>query len=88
MKKVFVLVTDSIYPSASTEIRVRVFSDRATAERVVETEYNAELTDWKLTFDDDDMFEVETCDGSRSIWESGAYETNHISWKIEECEVK
>lgn len=88
MKKVFVLVTEEIYPTSSIEIRVRAFSSRAVAEKAMKTEYNSELTDWKLTYDDDDMFEVETCDDSRSIWESDAYETNHISWKIEECEVE
>jgi hypothetical protein len=51
-------------------------------------QYDTELFDWKSAYGDDDYFEVEAEEMSRSIWESGRYMENHIAWKIEECEVE
>lgn len=86
--KVYILVEDTIYPSSSINISTRVFISHKKAEDEMRARYNAELTDWKLTFDDDEAFEVEKSKNSRSIWESGRYNENHISWEIKECEVE
>ena len=88
MNKVYVLVTDSIYPGGATEIRTRVFKSRAAAAKVMRAEYAAELNDWKQTFDDDEMFDVETDKDNCAIWESGRYIENHNAWSINECEVE
>ena len=85
--KVYVLVRDSICHSDNVEINVRVYNSIGDARATMKNEYNAELNDWKQSFDDDEMFEVEVEKNSRSIWESGRYVENHIAWEIEAKEV-
>ena len=85
--KVFVLIRDSICYSNNVEINVSVYNSISDARATMKKEYNAELNDWKQSFDDDEMFEVEVEKNSRSIWESGRYIENHIAWEIEEKEV-
>ena len=88
MSKVFVLVRDSIYPNGTLDITTRAFATKQAAQDAMREQYDAELFDWKSAYGDDDYFEVEAEELSRSIWESGRYMENHISWKIEECEVE
>lgn len=87
MSKVFVLVRDSIYPNGTLDITTRAFTTKQASQDAMREQYDAELFDWKSTYDND-YFEVEAEEMSRSIWESGRYMENHISWKIEECEVE
>jgi murein L,D-transpeptidase YafK len=87
MSKVFVLVKDSIYPNGELDIKVRTFGTRQAAEDAMREQYDAELFDWKSTYDND-YFEVEAEEMSRSIWESGRYMENHIAWEIKKCEVE
>jgi murein L,D-transpeptidase YafK len=87
MSKVFVLVRDSIYPDGTLDITTRAFGTKQAAQDAMREQYDAESFDWKSTYDND-YFEVEAEEMSRSIWESGRYTENHISWKIEECEVE
>lgn len=87
MSKVFVLVKDSIYPNGAFDITIRVFETKQAAQDVMREQYDAELFDWK-SINDEDHFEVEADEMSRSIWESGRYMENHTSWTIKECEVE
>jgi len=87
MSKVFVLVRDSIYPNGTLDITTRAFATKQAAQNAMCEQYDAELFDWKSATNDD-YFEVEAEEMSRSIWESGRYMENHISWKIEEREVE
>ena len=88
MSKVFVLVRDSIYPNGTLDITTRAFATKQAAQDAMREQYDAELFDWKSAYGDDDYFEVEADEMSRSIWEKGRYMENHIAWKIEECEVE
>lgn len=85
--KVYVLIKDCICNDCSTDINVRVFNSVSVARATMKKEYNAELNDWKQSFEDDEMFECEASKESMSIWECGRYAENHISWKIEPQEV-
>ena len=87
MSKVFVLVRDSIYPNGTLDIATRAFATKQAAQDAMREQYDAELFDWKSTYDND-YFEVEAEEMSRSIWESGRYMENHIAWEIKECEVE
>ena len=87
MSKVFVLVRDSIYPNGTLDITTRAFATKQAAQDAMREQYDTELFDWKSTYDND-YFEVEAEEMSRSIWEFGRYMENHIAWKIEECEVE
>ena len=87
MNKVFVLVRDSIYPNGTLDITTRAFATKQVAQDAMREQYDAELFDWKSAANDDD-FDVEAEEMSRSIWESGRYMENHISWKIEEREAE
>ena len=85
--QVYVLIKDSICNDCDADINVRVFNSVSDARATMKKEYNAELNDWKQSFEDDEMFEVETSKESMSIWECGRYVENHISWKIEAKDV-
>ena len=86
MKKVYVLVFDSAC-NGTQETKVKTFGSKAKAKAEMKKCYNAELTDWKFTFDDDELFEAETGKESCSIWEKGRYNENHVDWTIYEQEV-
>ena len=85
--QVYALSRDSICHSDNFDINVRVYNSISDARATMKKEYNAELNDWKQSFEDDEMFEVETSKESMSIWECGRYVENHISWKIEAKDV-
>ena len=87
MSKVFVLVRDSIYPNGTLDITTRAFATKQAAQDAMCEQYDAELFDRKSIINDD-YLDVEEEEMSRSIWECGRYMENHISWKIEECEVE
>ena len=87
MSKVFVLVRDSIYPNGTLDINTRAFATKQAAQDAMREQYDAELFDWKSTYDND-YFDVEAGEMSRSIWEIGRYMENHIAWEIKECEVE
>lgn len=85
-KKVYVLVCDST-SRGEQEIKVKTFGTKAKAQAEMKKFYAAELTDWKFTFEDDELFEAECGKESCSIWEKGEYCQNHIAWEIHEQEV-
>lgn len=85
--KVYVLVRDIAFHNEDTDIQVRTYASISDARVAMKKEYNAELIDWKQSFDNDEMFEVETSPNARSIWESGRYLENHIVWKIYQQDV-
>ncbi len=76
-----------MYPNGTLDITTRAFTTKQAAQDAMREQYDTELFDWKSVVDDD-YFEVGAEEMSRSIWESGRYIENHISWKIEECEVE
>lgn len=86
MKKVYVLVFDSVC-RGTQEIKVKTFNSKAKAKAEMKKCYNAELTDWKFTFEDDELFEAETGKEACSIWEKGRYNENRVDWVIYEQEV-
>ena len=85
MKKVYVLVRDCMTRGEQTT-DLKTFSSKEKARKVMNEQYQAELSDWK-SWCEENFIETEETENSKSIWETGEYHENHTEWTIYEQEV-